>query len=126
MKSLSMQGYYEVKNSKFMGFFFDVKSEGEAEEYIKQLRSEHKKATHVCFAMIITGDNFVCKCSDDKEPSGTAGRPILNVLEKQNKKNCLLCVVRYFGGVKLGAGGVLRAYTKCASLTLKEVENGNY
>ena len=66
------------------------------------------------------------KAVDDGEPSGTAGRPILNVIEKKNLTNILVVVVRYFGGIKLGAGGLVRMYTKCASEAVGEYLNGNY
>lgn len=115
----------EEKKSKFLAFFFDIKSREQIDKILKEVRAEHKKATHVCFAVIYSGSEYVCKCSDDGEPSGTAGRPILNVLEKQGRTNCLLVVVRYFGGIKLGAGGLVRAYTKAAAGVLKEVENAN-
>lgn len=116
---------YEEKKSKFLAFFFDINSREQIDEILKDVRAEHKKATHVCFAVIYSGNEYVCKCSDDGEPSGTAGRPILNVLEKQGRTNCLLAVVRYFGGIKLGAGGLVRAYTKAAAGVLREVENAN-
>ena len=115
----------EIKKSKFIGYTFFCESVDDANKYLKQVREVHKKATHVCFAVKFAGDNFVCKCSDDGEPSGTAGRPILNVLEKQNRKNCMVVVVRYFGGIKLGAGGLVRAYTKAAAGVLGEVRDGN-
>lgn len=112
-------GYYEIKNSKFFGYFFEISNESQIQEYLTQVRNEHKKSTHTCYAVILQSDNFICKCFDDKEPSGTAGRPILSVIEKNNLKNCMIVVVRYFGGIKLGGGGLVRAYTKIASETLK-------
>lgn len=116
---------YEEKKSKFLAFFFEINSREQIDEILKDVRAEHKKATHVCFAVKYFGSEYVCKCSDDGEPSGTAGRPILNVLEKQGRTNCLLIVVRYFGGIKLGAGGLVRAYTKAAAGVLREVDDAN-
>lgn len=108
----------EIKKSKFIGLYFPVKSQDEVVEILNNLKKEHKKATHICYAYRLTNP-FSEKAFDDGEPSGTAGKPILNVLQKQNKKDSLLVVVRYFGGIKLGAGGLVRAYSKTASETLK-------
>ena len=108
------------KKSKFLGYTYQVKSAYEVENILQVLKKEHKKATHICYAYSISSDVVLAKAVDDGEPSGTAGRPILNVIEKKNIKNVLTVVVRYFGGVKLGAGGLVRMYTKCASESLKE------
>lgn len=108
----------EIKKSKFIGLYFPVKSQDEVVEILNNLKKEHKKATHICYAYRLTSP-FSEKAFDDGEPSGTAGKPILNVLQKQDKKDSLLVVVRYFGGIKLGAGGLVRAYSKTASETLK-------
>lgn len=107
------------KKSKFLGYVFSVTTAKQVEEIIKNLKKEHKKATHICYAYIISSDMVLAKAVDDGEPSGTAGRPIYNVIEKKNLKNILVVVVRYFGGIKLGAGGLVRAYTKCASEAVK-------
>ena len=108
------------KKSKFIGYVYQVTSKEQVDEILKGLKKEHKKATHICYAYSISSDVVLAKAVDDGEPSGTAGRPILNVIEKKNIKNVLTVVVRYFGGVKLGAGGLVRMYTKCASESLKE------
>lgn len=108
----------EIKKSKFIGLYFSVKSQDEVVEILNNLKKEHKKATHICYAYRLTSP-FSEKAFDDGEPSGTAGKPILNVLQKQDKKDSLLVVIRYFGGIKLGAGGLVRAYSKTASETLK-------
>lgn len=108
----------EIKKSKFIGLYFPVKSQDEVMEILNNLKKEHKKATHICYAYRLTNP-FSEKAFDDGEPSGTAGKPILNVLQKQDKKDSLLVVIRYFGGIKLGAGGLVRAYSKTASETLK-------
>ena len=108
----------EIKKSKFLGYFFKIDNIEGIKNIIENLKKEHKKATHICYAYRLSSP-FAEKAVDDGEPSGTAGKPILNVLQKQNINNALLVVVRYFGGIKLGAGGLLRAYCKCASEILK-------
>lgn len=115
-----MQANCEIENkkSKFFGYVFEVSSVEQIQNYLERLKIKHKKATHICYAYILKNPNLE-KCFDDKEPGGTAGRPILNVLQKQKKFDVLVCVVRYFGGVKLGAGNLTRSYSKCASEALK-------
>lgn len=105
-----------IKNSKFISLIYNVTSIEEINNYLEQTKNIYKDATHYCYAYIIEE----CKKeSDDGEPSGTAGIPMLQVLEK-NKLNYVLCiVVRYFGGIKLGAGGLVRAYTKSVVECLK-------
>lgn len=105
----------EIKKSKFIGLLFNVKNIEEVEDILLRLKKEHKKATHICYAYKITNGVEIVKFSDDGEPNGTAGKPILSVIEKRKITNVLICVIRYFGGIKLGAGGLVRAYTKCAS-----------
>ena len=107
---------YEVKKSKFMAYCYEVKTKEEVENILETLKKEHKKARHLPYAYKI--DNMVRK-SDDKEPSNTAGTPIYNLIEKNNLNHILIVVVRYFGGIKLGAGGLTRAYLH----TAKEVIN---
>ena len=97
-----------INKSKFICCLFIINNVDEAYEHLNSIRDKYEDATHYCYAYII--DNYK-KCSDDKEPSGTAGLPILNVLEKNELTNVLCIVVRYFGGIKLGAGGLVRAYT---------------
>jgi len=101
----------EIKKSKFVGYYYQVESIEEIETILENLKKEHKKAKHFPYAYKINGQ---IKKSDDKEPSGTAGMPILNIIEKNNLNNCLIVVIRYFGGIKLGAGGLLRAYSNAA------------
>ena len=115
----------EIKKSKFFGYYFNVESADEVKEILENLKKENKKATHVCYAYRITKDQYLEKAFDDGEPSGTAGKPILNVIQKQNLSNVLLVVVRYFGGIKLGAGGLVRAYSKTASEIVKELKINN-
>ena len=110
----------EIKKSKFYGYAFPVQSVSEIEQKLNELKKEHKKATHICYAYILSSPHQE-KFFDDKEPNGTAGRPILNVLQKQNKENFVVFIVRYFGGIKLGAGGLIRAYTKTTTEALNEI-----
>ena len=101
-----------INKSEFIGHAFYVESVDEAEKYISEIREKYKDATHNCFAYIIGVDKLIQKYSDDGEPSGTAGIPMLEVLRKKDLTNCLVISTRYFGGILLGAGGLVRAYTK--------------
>lgn len=109
-----------INKSRFIGRAYPIKSKEEADEIIAQVRKEHYKSTHVCSAWILATEPLLMKSSDDGEPSGTAGKPILSVLEKQNLKNILVLVIRYFGGIKLGANGLVRAYSESASNVIKK------
>lgn len=106
------------KKSRFLGYFLKCKSVDEILTALKELKEEHKKCTHICYAYSLTSP-FLEKAVDDGEPSGTAGRPILSVIQKKGVTDACVFVVRYFGGIKLGAGGLVRAYTKTTSETLK-------
>lgn len=110
----------EIKKSKFIGYVYKVDSLSNAKSLILKLKKEHKKATHICYAYKIVGDEYAEKAFDDGEPSGTAGKPILNVINKKKLSNVLVVVVRYFGGIKLGAGGLIRAYSKTAASVLND------
>lgn len=103
----------EIKKSKFIGYYYEITSDIEAKEIIKNIKKEHKKARHIPYAYVLF--NSASK-SDDKEPSNTAGLPIYNVLLNKNVNNRLICIVRYFGGTKLGANNLMRTYSKVASL----------
>lgn len=105
------------KKSKFLTYAFSLNKEEDVIKYLNNLRQEHKKATHICYAYNYFGHS---KYSDDGEPGGTAGGPILNVIIKNNLTNILIVVVRYFGGIKLGAGGLTRTYSNCASEIIKK------
>lgn len=110
-----------IEKSKFIGYLMPCNNRKEAEEKLNELRNKHQDATHVCYAYIIIDENVnLYKSSDDGEPSQTAGAPILNVLKKNGLTNVLCAVIRYFGGIKLGAGGLTRAYTNSASNVLSE------
>ncbi len=106
------------KKSKFLGFLLSCQTENEIKDAVEFLKQEHKKATHICWAGRLKSP-FYEKAVDDGEPSGTAGRPILNVLQKKEMQNVAIFVVRYFGGIKLGAGGLVRAYSKVAGELVK-------
>lgn len=101
-----------IKNSRFITVLYKIKNIEEIENYLNNIKEIYKDATHYCYAYIL--DNFK-KCSDDGEPSGTAGIPIIQVLEKNNLNYILCIVIRYFGGIKLGSNGLIRAYSKCTS-----------
>jgi uncharacterized YigZ family protein len=100
-----------IKKSRFIGYGFAVSSEEEANQYIERIRKEHWNATHNCFAYVIGDRDQIQKQSDDGEPSGTAGKPILEVIKAKELHNVLIIVTRYFGGIMLGAGGLIRAYS---------------
>lgn len=106
-----------IKNSKFITLLFKIDSIDEVDKYLEQAKINYPKATHYVYAYIL-GD--LKKSSDDKEPSNTAGVPILNVLCRSNLNKVLAIVIRYFGGIKLGAGGLVRAYTKSITEPLKD------
>lgn len=108
------------KKSRFVGLYYEVDSIDEVNNILEQLKKEHKKARHIPYAYKI--DSFVKK-SDDKEPGGTAGSPIYNIIERKELNHCLIVVIRYFGGIKLGAGGLLRAYGNCANEVIKKMSN---
>ena len=100
------------KKSKFIANAFQVKNKEEAENRINEISKEYFDAKHNCYAYIINdGKNIIEKMSDNGEPSGTAGMPILNVIKKRNLQNVLVIVTRYFGGILLGTGGLTRAYS---------------
>ena len=101
----------KIKNSKFIGYLYEVTSLDETKIIIDNLKKEHPKAKHIPYAYKI---NDYLKRSDDKEPSGTAGNPILNIIIKKNLNNQLIAIVRYFGGTKLGASNLLRTYSDIA------------
>lgn len=106
------------KKSKFIGYSFVVTTEEEAILKIDEIKSKHKDATHNCSAYIIGEDKLIQRYNDDGEPSGTAGVPMLEVLKKENLTNVLVVVTRYFGGTLLGAGGLVRAYTKATKIAI--------
>lgn len=109
----------EVEKSKFIGLLFPLKNEDEFKEILKSLQKEHKKARHIVYAYRIGTKSKSC---DDGEPKGTAGRPLLELLHKKDLNNLVLFVVRYFGGIKLGAGRLLRTYVNAGVGTIEKAE----
>lgn len=105
-----------IKNSRFITILIKINDKDKVNSFLQDIKIKYPKATHYCYGYII---NDYKKSSDDGEPSGTAGIPILNVLEKENITNVLAIVVRYFGGIKLGAGGLVRAYSKAVRELIK-------
>ena len=116
----SGEGCVEEKKSRFIAALVSVATEEEAETYIASVKKKYYDARHNCYAYIIGNNMEKKKCSDDGEPSGTAGRPMLEVLEKNNLTNALVVVTRYFGGTLLGTGGLLRAYQGAAIEAYKD------
>lgn len=111
MKLLN-ESEFTIKKSRFIGLLYSIENINEVESILSSLKSEHKKAKHFPYAYKI---GAYAKKTDDKEPSGTAGTPIWNVIERKELDNVLIVVIRYFGGTKLGSGPLLRAYSKAAS-----------
>ena len=107
------------KKSRFICNVHFAESEEDAISYINTLKKQYWDAKHNCFAYIIGKEGFTVKCSDDGEPSGTAGRPMLEVLKKEKLTNVVVVVTRYFGGILLGTGGLLRAYTQAVTEGIK-------
>ena len=111
------------KKSKFIANIFYITSEEEAEEKIRQIKKKHNTARHHCYAYrIIRKNEIINKSSDDGEPSGTAGMPMLNILEKNNFINILVVVTRYFGGILLGTGGLVKAYSEATQKVIEKSE----
>lgn len=110
---------YEIKQSKFITLLYKINNIDDINKYLHEAKSNYKDATHYCYAYKI---DSIQKFSDDGEPGGTAGLPIMEVLNKRNINNVLCIVVRYFGGIKLGAGGLVRAYTKAVCNAIDKTE----
>lgn len=108
-----------INKSKFIGTAMPVYSESEAIEFVDKIKKEYKDATHNVYAYTIGENANIQRYSDDGEPSGTAGMPVLNVIMQENLRNVAVVVTRYFGGIMLGAGGLVRAYTKAAKIGLE-------
>ena len=106
------QGEIEEKKSRFIATVKKIQNEEEALEFLAQMRKKYWDARHNCFAYVAGDNHQLQRCSDDGEPAGTAGRPMLDVLLRENIHNCIVVVTRYFGGTLLGTGGLVRAYQK--------------
>jgi uncharacterized YigZ family protein len=117
--SASVSSELEIRKSRFIAYAIPVADRDAAMQELRHLRDKHPSATHVCWALLAGGHSGM---SDDGEPSGTAGRPILEVVRHHDLDGVLAAVVRYYGGVKLGAGGLVRAYTDAIASALKHAE----
>jgi uncharacterized YigZ family protein len=119
----TVKGYGEheivIQKSRFIAYVNRVQTEEEAQTFIQEIKKKHWDATHNCSAYMIGENNQIQKANDDGEPSGTAGVPMLEVLKKKDLKDTVIVVTRYFGGIKLGAGGLIRAYGKATSEGIK-------
>ena len=120
MKSIKKKSIseLEIQKSKFITVLYPIHNIEEVKEALLEAKKEFPNATHYCYAYILDQNE---RCSDDGEPSKTAGMPMLNVLKMQDYQHILAIVVRYFGGIKLGAGGLVRAYTKAVTTALENI-----
>ncbi|CAL65610.1 IMPACT family protein [Christiangramia forsetii] len=110
---------FKDRNSKFFGYAFPIKTEEEANTHLEELRAKHHKARHWCYAWQIGKEDFQYRANDDGEPSNSAGMPIYGQIQSFDVTNILIVVVRYFGGVKLGVGGLINAYKTAAQMALE-------
>jgi len=113
------ESLYKVSGSRHIGRTFHVHSEKQAKEILQKLWEEHPQATHICFAYILTVYEKLERSSDDGEPAGTAGKPILNQIKSAKLTEVLVAVIRYYGGTKLGVSGLIDAYKNAAKLALE-------
>jgi len=113
---------YKEKNSKFYGYAFPVTSEEEIKIHLEQLRKQHHGAVHFCYAFQLGTDTIYYRANDDGEPSNSAGMPIYGQIQSFGLTNVVVIVVRFFGGVKLGVGGLISAYRTAAQMVLQEAE----
>lgn len=116
----TVEGIFRDKGSKFLAYAYPIRSEDEVKPIIVKLKAEHGKANHFCYAYRLTPDRSVFRVNDDGEPSGTAGRPILNCLLSEDLTNILIVVVRYFGGTLLGVPGLINAYKNASLEAIKQ------
>ncbi len=121
--TIDQEGFAEFKDrgSKFLAYAFPFSNVGLLKEIIKKLKKEHSKAVHFCFAYRIGNEGNIFRSSDDGEPSGSAGKPILGQLDSKDITDCLVVVVRYFGGSLLGVPGLINAYKSSASMALQVI-----
>ncbi|RKD34679.1 YigZ family protein [Thermohalobacter berrensis] len=108
-----------INKSRFIGYCKPISTEQEAIDFIEEINTKHRDATHNVYAYVFGENSNIQRYSDDGEPSGTAGIPVLEVIKKEDLRNVVVVVTRYFGGIKLGAGGLVRAYTKGAKIGLE-------
>jgi uncharacterized YigZ family protein len=116
------EGFYKEKGSKFLAFAIPCKTEEEIKEHIQRLRKEHYQAVHVCSAFRLGSDKKKYRASDDGEPSNSAGAPILGQIQSFDLTNILIAVVRYYGGVNLGVGGLINAYRTASKEALENAQ----
>lgn len=121
IKSFS-ESEIKIKSSRFIGIAYPTKSPVEAHEILQSVRDKHYDATHNCFAWAIGKDQHEIRYSDDGEPAGSAGKPIMNSIYKFDLSDVIVVVTRYYGGTKLGVGGLMRAYGETAELALEKAE----
>ncbi|MBQ9197927.1 MAG: YigZ family protein [Clostridia bacterium] len=112
------QDEFIINKSRFIGYACPCETEEDALAFLKRIREKHRDATHNCYAYVIGANAGIMRYSDDGEPGGTAGLPMMEVLKSRGVVNCCVVVTRYFGGVLLGAGGLVRAYTKGCAIAL--------
>lgn len=110
---------YEIQKSRFIAYTSHVETEAEARDFVTTIKKKHFDARHNCSAWVLGADSSQQKSNDDGEPGGTAGNPILEAIKQHGLTNVVVVVTRYFGGIKLGAGGLIRAYSHTASLGLE-------
>jgi len=118
----SGESIYKEKGSRFLGFTRSVNSEQEVKDFIANFRKSHPQSVHVCYAFRLGADMKHFRYSDDGEPSNTAGPPIFGQIQQAGLTNCLVAVVRYYGGVKLGVGGLIQAYRQAAKEAINSSE----
>lgn len=116
----------EIKKSRFIGYGFPISSPDDARDKLKELKVKYPDSRHVCYAFVWGPSSTHMGMGDDGEPNGTAGRPMLEVVKGSGYENILVAVVRYFGGIKLGTGGLVKAYTEITQLVIKNIEVEEY
>jgi uncharacterized YigZ family protein len=120
--SAPSEGLFKDKGSKFFGYAFPAEEEVEVKFYLEEIKKQHPKARHHCYAYRLGTDDLNFRANDDGEPSGSAGKPILNVLLSKNLRNVFVVVVRYFGGTLLGVPGLINAYKSATEEALAEAK----
>ena len=123
-KTLKQEAHDEfiVNKSRFIGYACPCQTEEEALAFLKQIREKHRDATHNCYAYVIGENAGIMRYNDDGEPSGTAGMPMMEVIKARGVVNCCVVVTRYFGGILLGAGGLVRAYSHGCAIALNAAQ----
>jgi uncharacterized YigZ family protein len=116
------EGSLKIKGSHFIGLAYPILSEVETKEYLQQARALHPKANHVCYGYRLGEGQEISRYSDDQEPSGTAGKPILGQIIRYGLEDVMILVVRYFGGILLGSSGLIKAYRSAAEISLAHAE----